>query len=57
MQQQIQPLMCLRVPLSYRRMFKLALDKLPLISPLVSWSNKTMTFTFENRLKTLVDLT
>lgn len=56
MPQQLQPLMRRRVPLSYKRMFKPALDELPSISPLVSRSNRPMTFTFEHHLKALVYL-
>ena len=56
MPQQLKPLVKRKAPLSYKRMFKPALDELPSIPPLVSRSNRPMTFTFEHHLKALVYL-
>ncbi len=53
----LSPLMRLKAPLSFLRLFKPALDALSSITPLRSRSrNRPMTFTFEHHLKALVYL-
>ncbi|MBC8018074.1 MAG: IS4 family transposase [Verrucomicrobia bacterium] len=56
MPRQLNPFAKLKAPFSFARLFKPALDTVSLVTPLVSRSNRPMTFTFEHHLKALVYL-
>ena len=52
----IKPFNKLKVPISFLRLFKPALDEVSSVTPILSRSNRPMTFTFEHHLKALVYL-
>lgn len=54
MPRRLAPWSRLRIPLSFARLFKPALDALSSVTLLRSRTNKPMTFTFEHHLKALV---
>lgn len=56
MPRQFRPFKRLNAPISFLRLFKPALDEVSSVTPILSRSNRPMTFTFEHHLKALVYL-